>query len=133
MEKLRIQVLLPMDKVTWLSKMQKRFQGRYGNIKSISQTINIILSEYQNLLEKMEEQQQPKQPEPSYKEVRNQQMADNDVVIIGKEKIQKRAIEKVNNEISPLDRPEWAFLKKSQMEDPNLKSKITLKKKHEKK
>lgn len=68
MEKQRQQVMLSLDKVIWLSK-QQRAKGD----KSISATINRILSEYQYLMEKIEEQQE-KQAAETYQDVRTSQI-----------------------------------------------------------
>jgi hypothetical protein len=68
MEKQRQQVMLPLDKIIWLSK-QQRAKGD----KSISATINRILSEYQYLIEKIEEQRE-KEAVESYKDVRTSQI-----------------------------------------------------------
>lgn len=60
--------MLPLDKIIWLSREQHK-KGE----KSISVTINRILSEYQYLMEKFQEKEAAK-AEPSYNEVRTEQI-----------------------------------------------------------
>jgi len=71
MEKQRQQIMLPLAQVVWLSK-----QMHYHHDKSISTAISRILSEYQYLIDKIEESraiQEGKEAE-TYKEVRQKQM-----------------------------------------------------------